>query len=131
MWKHLVGLTPAAPGFAKVSLAPLVHDGVGPKSVSGQFLSPKGVISSSWNMSTDAISLSVSLPVGVDSATIVVPKPTFGGKPAPTASIKLGGKIVWDGSKLVGKPPGILSAKDQATGVMFATLNGKFEFESH
>ena len=61
MWKHLVGLTPAAPGFAEVSLVPLIHDSVGPRSVGGQFLSPKGLIKSSWKLSAGTVSLSVML----------------------------------------------------------------------
>ena len=48
MWKHLVGITPAAPGFARATIAPRIHDSVGPRSVGGRFLSPKGMISSSW-----------------------------------------------------------------------------------
>lgn len=130
MWKHLVGLTPAAPGFAEVSLVPLIHDSVGPRSVGGQFLSPKGLIKSSWKLSAGTVSLSVSLPVGVTGANIVVPKPTTNGQPATAASIKLGGTVVWDGTQLVGKPAGIRSAKDQHDGVAFATTNGEFSFES-
>ena len=130
MWKHLVGLTPAAPGFAEVSLAPRVHDSVGPRSVGGQFLSPKGMIKSSWKLSAGTVSLSVSLPVGVGAANIVVPKPTTNGQPAAAASIKLGGTEIWDGAKLVGKHAGVLSAKDQHDGVAFTTTNGEFSFES-
>ena len=130
MWKHLVGLTPAAPGFAEVSLIPRIHDSVGPRSVGGKFQSPRGVISSSWKLGAGTVSLSVSLPVGVGAATIVVPKPTTDGKPAAAASIKLGGTVIWDGAKLVGKPAGVLSAEDQPNGVAFKTTNGVFEFES-
>lgn len=117
---------------AEVSIVPLIHDSVGPRSVGGQFLSPKGVIKSSWKLSAGTVSLSVSLPVGVSAATIVVPKPTANGQPAKVASIKLGGTVVWDGAKLVGKrkPAGILSAKDQPNGVAFTTTNGEFSFES-
>ena len=130
MWRHLVGLTPAAPGFAEVRLAPKIHDRVGPKSVGGQFRSPKGVISSSWKQSAGTVSLSVGLPVGVGAATIVVPKPTTDGKPAAVAVVKLAGTVVWDGNKLVGKPGGIVSAVDQPEGVAFVTTNGAFDFES-
>eukprot|EP01052_Picozoa_sp_SAG31_P029236 SAG31_NODE_2889_length_4948_cov_1.893586_3_plen_141_part_00 len=131
MWKHLVGLTPAAPGFAEVSLIPRIHDSVGPKSVTGQFLSPKGVISSAWKLSAGAVSLSVSLPVGVGAATVVVPKPMTSGTPASKATVTLGGTKIWDGAKLVGKPAGILSATDQPDGVAFKTTNGVFAFESY
>jgi hypothetical protein len=131
MWKHLVGLTPAAPGFAQVSLRPRVHDSVGPRSVDGQFLSPKGMISSSWKIrDARTVELSVRLPTGVEGATIVVPKPTQEGQPSPTASITLGGKLIWAGSKLVGTHAGILGAKDGMEGVVFYTTNGVFDFVS-
>ena len=131
MWKHLAGITPAAPGFAKVAIAPRIHDTVGPRSVGGQFVSPKGLISSSWRItSPDTVKLSVSLPVGVSGATILVPKPTTGGQPATTASIALNGKKLWDGAKLVETCGGVVGAKDQPNGVEFTTTNGKFEFVS-
>ena len=38
--------------------------------------------------------------------------------------------MIWNGAKLVGKPAGVLSAKDQLEGVAFRTTNGAFEFES-
>jgi hypothetical protein len=129
MWKHLVGLTPAAPGFAEASLIPRVTDTVGPRSVHGQFLSPRGLISAGWKLGT-GVSLSVSLPVGVSGATIVVPKPVKNGKPAAAAIVKLGGTVIWDGTALVGKPAGVVSAEDQSHGVAFKTTNGVFEFES-
>ena len=110
----------AAPGFAEVRLSPRIHDRVGPRSVDGKFLSPKGAISSRWWLTGagggGAVSLSVSLPVGVRAATIVVPKPTTDGKPAAAASVKLGGTVIWDGAKLIGKPAGILGAEDQPDG---------------
>ncbi len=133
MWKHLVGLIPTSPGFATVSLNPLVDDAVGPKSVSGQFLSPKGMISSTWNISDASlgeIKLSVSLPVGVQSATIVVPKPTKNGIPSTSVLIDLDGQNIWDGTKLVRKSAGILRAQDGQQGVTFETTNGVFEFVS-
>jgi hypothetical protein len=126
-----VGLTPSAPGFAEVSLIPKVHDTLGPKSVSGQYLSPKGIIASSWKLSAQGVSLSVSLPIGVSAATIVVPKPPHHGKPSATAVIKLRGVTIWDGNTLVGKPPGILNAVDVQSGVQFMTTNGVFDFESN
>lgn len=77
MWKHLFGLTPANPGFAKVALAPQVHDSVEPRSVGGKFLSPKGMIVSSWKIrgsaANDIVELSVSLPVGVKAQRLWCP----------------------------------------------------------
>ena len=132
MWRHLVGLTPAAPGFAEVSLTPRIHDLFGPRSVVGEFLSPRGRIFSSWKLDSAAgtVSLQVRLPVGVGAATITVPKPTTIGKPSAAAVVKLHGSVVWDGAKLVGRPAGIVSAVDTPDGVSFSTTNGAFSFES-
>ena len=49
------------------------------------------------------ISLSVSLPIGVEGATIAVPKRTKDGEPSAAASITLDGREIWDGAKLVGR----------------------------
>ena len=77
MWKHLAGLTPTSPGFATVQVAPKVYPSVGPQSLVSEFLSPRGAITSRWNISHtgDRVAIAVSLPVGIQSATIVVPKP--------------------------------------------------------
>jgi hypothetical protein len=90
------------------------------------------MISSSWKLDRAAgtVSLQVSLPVGVNAATITVPKPTTNGKPAAAAVVKLHGVIVWDGTKLVGRPAGLLGAVDTNDAVAFSTTNGGFSFES-
>ena len=129
MWKHLAGIAPAAPGFTNVTIAPRIHDSVGPRSVGGQYLSPKGLISTSWTISgVHTVRLSVTLPVGVAGATIMVPKPTKGGQPALSASVSLAGRTVWNGVKLVGTPGGIFSARDVQNSIEFTTTNGEFVF---
>ena len=88
MWKHLVGLTASASQFAQVQVAPRVHPNLGPSSASGQFWSPRGIISSAWNLTEGGgkVSLSVLLPIGVRGATIVVPKP-FVSVPTPPETV--------------------------------------------
>lgn len=133
MWKHLVGLTPGIPGFATVSINPRIHDSVGPRSVGGKFISPKGTIYAAWKIlgaAADVVELSVNLPVGVQGATILVPKPTKDGVPSTAASVMLGGKVIWDGKKLVGTHSGIVSARDSQEGIVFETTNGVFTFAS-
>ena len=129
-WKHLVGLTPTAPGFAAVSIAPKIHDQVGPKTVGGEFRSPKGLISSRWNITAKGVTLTASLPVGVQQAIIVVPKPMLNGQPISPVVVTLGGTTIWDGSQLVGNPDGVTAAKDLENGVSFSTSNGHFVFQS-
>lgn len=129
-WKHLVGLTPAAPGFMEVKIAPRIHDSLGPKFVGGDFLSPRGAISSRWNITRKGVSLTVSLPVGVHHASIRVPKPMLSGKAVDAVVVTLHGTVVWDGAKLVGLPDGVIAAVDTPDGVVFSTTNGEFAFES-
>lgn len=143
MWKALAGITPAAPGFRNVTVAPKIHPLQGPATMCATFLSPSGSITSEWEVSRGggAIALGIKLPVGVQRATIVVPKP-FTLSPAPpttepqtaahtaTAVISEGGTVVWDGKVLVGSHPGILSAEDVGDGIAFATTNGDYAFSS-
>jgi hypothetical protein len=81
MWKHLIGLTATAPQFAEVDVHPKVHPDLGPSFSSGSYLSSRGTISSSWNLTgggsgpAASVLLSLSLPVGVEKATVTVPKP--------------------------------------------------------
>jgi hypothetical protein len=99
-WKHVAGITSAAPAFSRVSVAPQVHPLVGPASVAGTFSSPSGPITSNWTVSDGggAVSLSVSLPIGVEQATVVVPKP-FTLVPAPPRPL----------CATAGESPGLLS----------------------
>lgn len=96
-----------------------------------QFLSPQGLIVSSWRLGHEgAVSFNVTLPIGVRASTIVVPKPVIDGKFAARAVIREQGAVVWDGEKLVGSHSGILLATDWPEGVEFATTNGVYTFES-
>ena len=132
MWKHLVGLKPAAPAFAEVVVAPKVHPKYGPRSVAGDFLSASGKISSAWATAPNgtSVSLNVSLPVGVRQATIVVPYPFVrdGGnyRPAAAAVVTGGSAVVWDGTELVGNHPGVTSANDVGGAVAFVVVNGAY-----
>ena len=139
MWKHLVGLQPAAPGFAEVTVAPKVHPEYGPRSVAGDYLSASGPIRSAWHVSFNgtSVGVNVSLPVGVRRATISVPHPfvpvagsASGHKPAAAAVVSEGGAVVWDGKGLIGSHPGVTSASDVGDAVAFEVVNGAFAFTS-
>ena len=77
MWKHLVGLIPTAPQFAKVAIAPKVHPLYGSKATKATYVSESGPIATSWKIAADGstVALNASLPVGVVQGTIVVPTP--------------------------------------------------------
>ena len=135
MWKHLVGLKPAAPAFAEVVVAPKVHPKYGPRSVTGNFLSASGEISSAWVVAPGcgaSVALNLSLPVGVQRATVLVPHPFLRNgsdcKPAPAAVVTAGGAIVWDGAGLVGTHAGVASARDVGDAVAFEVTNGAYAF---
>ena len=107
-------------------------------------MSPRGAIASGWKLGADGggapgavVELTVSLPVGVQRATVVVPKPfsklasTEDYAAAAAASVTEGGVEVWDGKKLVSPhPPGITAAEDVGDGIAFEVSNGAFHFVS-
>ena len=70
-----MGLTPASPGFGTVQISPRLDLAHGPRSLKGVYSSVHGVISSSWKVGNGTVSLAVTLPIGVQAADIVVPKP--------------------------------------------------------
>ena len=153
MWKHLVGLDRTSPGFATVRIAPKIDGIYGPKSVRGQFLSPSGLIKSSWRLTAtvaghaQGFTLNISLPIGVQSAEVSVPAP-----PAddftPTEDIRspgnslvvsareqrvvCNGKVVWSNGKFTAVD-GVTTAwlAADGAGVVFGTTNGVFTFVSH
>ena len=132
-WKHLIGLTPSAPAFSEVAVAPKVHPTLGPASAQGDYLSASGGISVSWKVADKGarVALNVSLPVGVQRATVAVPKPFgAGGDPVLKAVVSEGGATVWDGTQLVGAHPGLISATDAADSVVFEAKNGVYVFEA-
>jgi hypothetical protein len=136
MWKHLVGLKPAAPAFAEVMIAPKVHPKYGPRSVTGDFLSVSGAISSAWHIAPygTSVSLNVSLPIGVRRATVLVPHPFVQTgtdyRPAAAAVVAEGNAVVWDGKGLVGTHPGVTCAKDVGDAVAFELANGAYAFSA-
>lgn len=134
-WKHLVGLTPTSPGFATVQIAPKVRPALGPSSLDADYMSVRGSIQTKWNVlkSGKQVSLAVSLPVGVRSAIVVVPKPFVSDSTQATKAIvtDADGVQIWDGVKLVGSHPGIASALDRPDGVAFQISNGQFTFWSN
>lgn len=66
-WKHLVGLTPTAPAFATVRIAPKMHPGLGPNSLTAKYQSVRGTIMSSWSLAENGtqVRMNVTIPVGV------------------------------------------------------------------
>jgi alpha-L-rhamnosidase len=136
-WQHLVGLTPVAPGFASVRIAPQLDCDHGPHSLNASFLSVRGLIETSWKISlaTGTVSLTVVLPIGVQGATILVPKPftsngTHSSARASSAVVFESGHVVWDGHKLSPqRNAGIVSAEDRLESVSFSVLgNAAFRF---
>jgi hypothetical protein len=120
--------------FSKVSVAPKVHPTEGPASASGDYLSAVGMVRSAWTVAKGgaSITLKVALPVGCHRGGVVtVPKPFgSGGTVVATAVVKEAGAVVWDGKRLVGSHPGLISAENTPTGVTFEVTNGAFDFEA-
>ena len=118
----------------------------GPKSVQGEFLSPSGLIKSSWRITAAAgrasgFTLNISLPIGVLSAEVTVPAPpadesSRGQESLAVAAGKLrvvcNGKVVWSEGAFTAVD-GVKTARLSPDGaaVVFGTTNGVFAFVSH
>jgi hypothetical protein len=82
------------------------------------------------SLSLGTLSFNVTLPIGVQAATIVVPKPVAAGKFAARVVVRERGQVLWDGEKLVGPHLGIQSGTSLPDGVAFAASNGVYFFET-
>ena len=136
-------LGPHTARLATVRIAPKIDGTYGPKSARGEFLSPSGLIKSSWKIESAedgqlGFSLNVSLPIGVQSAEVTVPAPPTSesawslGPQAGNLLVVCNGKMVWSQGKFTaveGIKTGRLGADGAA--VIFDTTNGIFTFASH
>jgi hypothetical protein len=69
--QRLLGVTPTAPGFARVTVAP--HR-CGLKHAAGSVCTPHGPIEVAWRLTTDGFALTVNAPVGL-AVTVIAPDP--------------------------------------------------------
>ena len=65
--QRLLGVTPTAPGFTRVTVAP--HR-CGLKHAAGSVCTPRGPIEVAWRVTTDGFALNINAPVGVDVTVI-------------------------------------------------------------
>ena len=107
MYKHLLGVTPLAPGFASVRVQPsgVLCVGCNLTSAAGAVHTPYGPVVVRWLKSAanpPMVTLSVTIPLGA-TATIGVPA-------ALGATISEGGLVAWRGGDFVPGVRGIASA---------------------
>ncbi|MBI4977760.1 MAG: family 78 glycoside hydrolase catalytic domain [Spirochaetes bacterium] len=65
LFRSLAGIVPAAPGFSKVRIRPLIPKGL--SSVTAEHLSIRGLIAVSWEQTGESISISVVIPPHADA----------------------------------------------------------------
>ena len=107
MYKHLLGVTPLAPGFGSVRVQPsgVLCVGCNLTSASGAVHTPYGPVVVRWLKSAagpPVVTLNVTIPLGA-TATVGVPA-------APGASVSEGGRVAWRGGAFVPGVRGIASA---------------------
>jgi alpha-L-rhamnosidase len=78
MYKYMAGIRPTSPGYATVSIAPLVSPTVGPSSVNATVQTIRGPVKSAWTRggtnttgSGLILQLSCALPVGIEAEVMV------------------------------------------------------------
>lgn len=97
MYSTVAGVTPDAPGYAKIRVSPRVSTKYGPSAVSASVRTVRGNVSVSWALPGDSdaptrqLTLDVTVPVGAgDGAVVVIPG--VDGRPADICE---GGTKVW------------------------------------
>jgi hypothetical protein len=151
MYKRLAGITPSSPGYATVSIAPLISRTVGPSSVNATVQTIRGPVSSMWIRSageegaleeglpsiTDStrtiLQFSCTLPVGVEGEVAV---PLLG---RPSSHVVLheagAGVELWSGAA-VGSAGGnamagigAISASPNGQALLIQVGSGSYKFE--
>ncbi|MEU6769698.1 family 78 glycoside hydrolase catalytic domain [Streptomyces sp. NPDC046759] len=87
LYRYVAGLSPAAPGYRALRIAP--RPGGGLTSASGTYRTPFGTAESSWSVSGGTVTLNVTVPVNV-TATVVVPTSQPGSVDAPPQAVPAG-----------------------------------------
>lgn len=100
LYEHLAGVTPAAPGWARVSVAPKVAHDAGPSAVNATVRTTSGTVRVAWSRGAtgDAhlLTLRVRVPVG---AAASVTMPAVGRTPKALRAIDaVSGALLWDGA---------------------------------
>jgi alpha-L-rhamnosidase len=110
MFSYAAGIESVEPGFGKLLIRPHPSRAIG--SVSASYNSPRGPVKSSWRISGDKLSLSVTLPPNT-SATVLLPT-------VDTASIREGGRSL--------QAAGLKSLGRQAGRVAVSVGSGTYRF---
>ena len=132
MWRSVVGIEPAAPGWKKVTVQPLIIAD-GPASATGSMLTVLGKVTVEWTRAdaagqdrsapAAAAKLVVTIPAGA-TAQVVVPCAD-----SSTATITESGKPVWKAGKFVAGVAGVTESVEQALGaVAFEIESGSYVF---
>jgi alpha-L-rhamnosidase len=126
LYKALAGIAidpvdPAAPGFARFTLRPLVTDDL--TFVRASLETPRGPVRTAWERDEGHFSLHVEVPVG-SQAQIRLPEAWSGSGIWITET----GRLIWKEDALVELPDGILHASRDGACVIFTTGSGVYDF---
>jgi alpha-L-rhamnosidase len=116
MFSYAAGIEGVEPGFGKLLIRPHPSRAIG--SVAASYNSPRGPVKSSWRLSGDKLSLSVTLPPNT-SATVLLPT-------VDTASVREGGRpLQAAGLKLIGRQAGRVAVSVGSGTYRFTCTYGK------
>ena len=132
-YRKLLGVTPLAPGYARVSIKPT---GIGHANLShaaARVATPRGDVAVNVASNTSVLTLAVELPPGA-TARVSVPLHAAGGARAnaATATIAEGGAPIWRSGKFVPGVAGVSAAAPSVDGayVEFEVASGAYAFSS-
>lgn len=139
MYRHVVGIRPSAPGYARVQIRPSIDASVGPARSHGIVGTPYGVVNVSWSRDTQtrSIVLNVTTP---KPTSVEIPTNVFGDALEHmcvyASSINSHGDVWVDGSFRPRVVDGVINGTgvarngDGTQRVLIEVTRGKFSFKA-
>jgi len=120
-YKGLAGISPAAPGYKRITIRPCVVGDL--ESAQASIRTIRGLVDVNWTRGDRSFKVGVAIPVNT-IAVVSIPKLGM-----QEISISEGGQPLWKDGKLVGGIPGIDGGCETADYVEFEVGSGQYSFE--
>jgi len=119
-YKAVLGIYPTMPGYQELAIRPQIGGGL--TFAKGYVQTPRGKVSSEWQVTGSDLALTVGIPFN-SKAAVSFPKPANS-----KALIYEGATMVWKNGTLVTKTEGMMGAREDGNFVRFVVGSGNYRF---
>lgn len=119
-YKAVLGIYPTKPGYEELAIRPQIGGGL--TFAKGFVQTPRGKVSSDWQVTGPDLTLTVGIPFN-STAAVSFPKPADG-----KVTIYEGATLVWKNGALVAKTEGMVGAREDGNYIRFVVGAGGYRF---